>query len=326
MKKRNGSTADEERTAGNRYDVAIVGGGPAGLSASIWLARYLHRVVVVDSGDPRNWETRGINGFLGHPDIRPSQLRGMGRDEARRNDVDLVDAECERVTHTDEERFELELGDGTMLEARRLLLAIGLKDVWPDVPGLERVYGSNAHVCPDCDGRECVDKKVVVIGSGRKAVGMALNLTTWTRDVIICTNGEPASFDRDEYCDKLDALNIPVIEFPIKCVDHSGSRVHSISFESGMALDTDKIFFAIGQYPADDLGAKLGCERDAGGHIVVDDANHTSVRNCFAAGDITPGPQLAIAAAAEGAIAALAIHKSLVPESRKLEKLENSAD
>jgi thioredoxin reductase len=321
-----GTPAGEDRSLTGRYDVAIIGGGPAGLSASIWLARYLHRVVLVDSGDPRNWETRGVNGFLGHPEIRPAQLRGLGRDEARRYGVELVDAMCERVGCMDEEHFELVLDDGRIIDARRVLLAIGLKDVWPDVPGIERVYGSTAHVCPDCDGYDCVDKKVVVIGSGRKAVGMALNLTTWTRDIIICTNGEPATFDRDEYCQKLDALNIPVIEFPIKCVDHSGSRVHSISFESGMALDTDKIFFAIGQYPADDLGARLGCERDAGGHIVVDDANHTSVRNCFAAGDITPGPQLAIAAAADGAIAALAIHKSLVPESQKLEKLENSAD
>jgi thioredoxin reductase len=308
------------------YDVAIVGGGPAGLSASIWLARYLHRVVLVDSGDPRNWETRGVNGFLGHPEIRPAQLRGMGRDEARKNGVELVDAHCETVTRHGDERYELRLADGARLMARRLLLAIGLKDVWPDVPGLERVYGSNAHVCPDCDGHECVDKKVVVIGSGRKAVGMALNLTTWTSDIIICTNGQPANLDLQEYCDKLDALNIPVIESPINCVEHSGSRVHSISFESGMALDTDKIFFAIGQYPADDLGAELGCERDSGGHIIVDDAYHTSVRNCFAAGDIVPGPQLAIAAASDGAIAALAIHKSLVPDARKLEKLESAID
>jgi thioredoxin reductase len=321
----NGTSPDERATPSDRYDVAIIGGGPAGLSASIWLARYLHRVVLVDSGDPRNWETRGVNGFLGHPDIRPAQLRGLGREEARKCGVELVDATCERVACMDEDHFELVLDDGAVIDARRLLLAIGLKDVWPDVPGIERVYGSNAHVCPDCDGYDCVDKQVVVIGSGRKAVGMALNLTTWTRDIIICTNGEPANFDLPEYCEKLDALNIPVIEFPIKCVDHSGSRVHSISFESGMALDTDKIFFAIGQYPADDLGAKLGCERDEGGHIVVDDACHTSVRNCFAAGDITPGPQLAIAAAAEGAIAALAIHKSLVPESRKLEKLEHAS-
>jgi thioredoxin reductase len=307
---------------GGMYDVAIVGGGPAGLSAGIWLARYLHSVVLIDSGDPRNWETRGVNGFLGHPGIRPAQLRGMGRDEARENGVELVDAECDSVTQHGDERFELTLVGGTSFLARRLLLAIGIKDVWPDVPGLERVYGSNAHVCPDCDGRECVDKKVVVIGSGRKAVGMALNLSTWTSDIIICTNGEPANLDLSEYCEKLDALNIPVIVDPISCVDHSGSRVHSLTFESGMVLDTDKIFFAIGQYPADDLGAKLGCDRDVDGHIIVDDSYHTSVLNCYAAGDIVPGPQLAIAAASDGAIAALAMHKSLVPDARKLEKLE----
>jgi thioredoxin reductase len=324
--RKEGSASDDAAGLAERLDVAIVGGGPAGLTASIWLARYLHSVVVVDSGDPRNWETRGINGFLGHPNIRPAQLRGLGRDEARDCGVRFVDAVCDRVTRHDDDRFELTLSDGKSLQARRLLLAIGLKDVWPDLPGLERVYGSTAHVCPDCDGYDCRDQKVAVIGSGRKAVGMALNLTTWTRDIIICTNGEPANLDLPEYCEKLDALNIPVIEYPISCVDHSGSRVQSLTFESGLALDCDKIFFAIGQYPADDLGAQLGCERDSGGHIIVDDAYHTSVRNCFAAGDIVPGPQLAIAAASDGAIAALAIHKTLVPPGRKLEKLENVSD
>jgi thioredoxin reductase (NADPH) len=306
------------------YDVAIVGGGPAGLSASIWLARYLHRAVLVDSGDPRNWETRGINGFLGHPAIKPAELRGKGRDEARELGVSLLDAECETVAQRADDTFELGLAGGRVLHAQRLLLAIGLKDVWPDIPGLERVYGTNAHVCPDCDGHECRDKKVVVIGRGRKAVGMALNLSTWTRDIIICTNGEPADLDLAEYCEKLDALNIPVLESRIVCVRHSGSRVHSLDFENGMALDTDKVFFAIGQYPADDLGAQLRCDRDEGGHIIVDDAYHTSVVNCYAAGDIVPGPQLAIAAAAAGAIAALAIHKSLVPDARKLERLETA--
>jgi thioredoxin reductase len=304
------------------YDVAIVGGGPAGLSAAIWLGRYLHSVVLVDSGDPRNWETRGVNGFLGHPGIRPAALRGMGRDEARTEGVELVDAVVATVERRDEDLFELALGDQTTLRAQRLLLAIGVRDVWPDIPGLENVYGVNAHVCPDCDGHECMSKKVVVIGSGRKAVGLALNLTTWTSDIIICTNGEPANFDLAEYCEKLDALNIPVLESKITRVEHSGTRVQSLAFANGLSLDADKIFFAIGQYPADDLGAQLGCDRDSGGHIIVDDAYHTSVRNCFAAGDIVPGPQLAIAAAGDGAIAALAIHKSLVPEARKLEKLE----
>ena len=306
------------------YEVAVVGGGPAGLSAASWLARYLHRVVVIDSGDPRNWETRGINGYLGLPGVRPAELRGHGRDEARALGVMLIDDICETVTKRRDEGFELVLGDGTSLRARRLLLAIGLRDVWPDIPGLERVYGANAHVCPDCDGHDCVDKKVVVIGSGRKAVGMALNLTTWTRDIIICTNGEPPDLDLQEYCEKLDALNIPVLESPIVCVKHSGSRVHSLEFADGMSLDTDKIFFAIGQYPADDLGAQLECDRDSGGHIIVDVAYHTSVENCYAAGDIVPGPQLAIAAASDGAIAALAIHKSLVPDAQKLQPLETA--
>ena len=299
-------------------DVAIVGGGPAGLSASIWLARYLHRVVLVDSGDPRNWETRGVNGFLGLPGIRPAELRGRGRDEARAAGATLVDGVCDTVGRGDDGIFELALAGGELLRARRLLLAIGLKDVWPDIPGLEQVYGANAHVCPDCDGRECVGKKVVVIGSGRKAVGLALDLTAWTRDIIICTNGEPATLDLPEYCTKLDALNIPVLTDRVTQVCCEGNRIHCLRLDDGKQLDTDKIFFTIGQYPSDDLGAQLGCERDDEGHIVVDAHGHTSVRNVFAAGDVTPGSQLAITAAAEGATAAMSMHRSLVPEGRKL--------
>ena len=304
------------------YDVAIIGGGPAGLSAADWLARFRHRVILVDSGDPRNWETRGVNGFLGSPGVRPAELRGRGREEARAQGVELVDALCERVVCQDEEHFQLLLGDGRAVDARRVLLAIGLKDVWPDVPGLERIYGANAHVCPDCDGWQCAGRKVVVMGKGRKAAGVALDLTTWTDQIIICTNGAPADLDLPEYMEKLDALNIPVLESPITCLRHEGERLQSVEFQDGLQLDVDKIFFAIGQYPADDLGAQLGCERDSGGHIIVDDHHHTSVRNCYAAGDIVPGPQLAIAAASDGAIAALAIHKSLVPDGRKLEPLD----
>ncbi len=307
------------------HEVAIIGGGPAGLTAAIWLTRYLHDVVVIDAGDPRNWETRGINGFLGHPEIKPSELRGKGRDEARAEGAVLVDSSCECIEQLSDDEFELILSGGRKIYAQRVLLAIGLRDVWPDIPGLERVYGANAHVCPDCDGHECRTKKVAVIGKGRRAVGLALNLTTWTSEIIICTNGADADFDLAEYCEKLDALNIPVIQTPITCVSTRGSSVQSLDFEDGSSLDVDKLFFSIGQYPGDDLGSQLGCDRDEGGHIIVDRAYHTSVRNCFAAGDIVPGPQLAIAAAGDGAIAALAIHKSLVPDERKLEKLEGAS-
>jgi thioredoxin reductase (NADPH) len=305
-----------------QYDVAVVGGGPAGLTAAVWLARYLHSVVLIDSGDPRNWETRGVNGFLGHPRIRPSELRALGREECRQYGVTLVDDIVNGAFKVDDDEFRLTMDSGDETRARRVLLAIGIRDIWPEIPGLAHVFGQNAHVCPDCDGYEARGKKIVVIGNGRRAVGMACNLATWTRDLIICTNGDPPAMDLPEYCQKLDALNIPVLSEPIVRVVCEAGVIHSVELRDGMHLDAEKIFLAIGQFPADDAGTllslQLGCDRDEEGHVVIDEHYHTSVHNVFAAGDIVPGPQLAISAASDGAIAAMAIHKSLVPEGRRL--------
>lgn len=300
------------------YDVAVVGGGPAGLTASLWLGRYLHSVVLIDSGDPRNWETRGINGFLGSQGIRSPDLRARGRADAEKFGVELVNDEVCKVRNVNAERFVLELNKGRIIESRRLLLSIGIRDVWPDIPGLSDCYGETAHVCPDCDGYETRGRKTVVVGSGRKAVGMALSLTTWTEKIVICTNGEPAGMEA-AHLEKLKALNIPVLEAEVKNISSHEGEIRCMNLEGGMSLDCDRLYFAIGQYPADDLGAQLKCKRDAFSLIEIDEHYHTSVQNVFAAGDIVGGPQLAIAAAADGAIAALAIHASLVPESRTLD-------
>jgi thioredoxin reductase len=147
---------------------------------------------------------------------------------------------------------------------------------------------------------------------------MALSLTTWTDDVTICTNGREPEMDEPEYQEKLAALNIPVLREPVMQVCCEGRNIKCLMLEGGIRLECDKVFFTIGQYPADDLAVQLGCERDDEGHVVADASGRTSVMNVWAAGDLTPGPQLAITAAAEGAAAALSIHRSLVPESRKL--------
>jgi thioredoxin reductase len=301
----------------HHYDVAVVGGGPAGLCSALWLARYLHKVVVVDSGDPRNWETRGINGYLGHQGIRSPELRAIGREECSKYGVDFVEGIVDQAVDESGELFAIQLRGGMTIEARRVLLAIGIKDYWPDIPGLDRCYGETIHVCPDCDGYETRDKKTVVVGTGRKAVGMALAHTTWTQQIVICTHGEKASMSQ-ALLDILRPLNIPVLEAPINCVVSKSKEILGLDLEGGMTLDCERLYFAIGQYPADDLGAQLGCERDDLGRLVIDERNHTSVKNVYAAGDIAPGPQLAIEAAASGAVAAIAIHASLIPEARRL--------
>lgn len=310
------------------FDIGIIGGGPAGLCAAIWSARYRRSVALVDSGDPRNWETRGVNGYLGLPGVRPAELRGSGREELRGYGVTLIDAAVLLVerdapetvgdAHTDG-LLVLRIEGGRTVRARRILLAIGMRDVWPDIPGLEHVYGANAHVCPDCDGYVSRDKRIVVIGHGRRAVAMALALTTWTSDITIATDGCAADVDDDELRRKLDAARIRVITESIASVEHAGREITCLRLGNGDALQVDKLFFTLAQFPADDLGAQLGCERDRGGHIVVNEHYATSVEGVYAAGDITPGPQLAIRSAAAGAVAAMSMHRSLVPEHRRLE-------
>jgi thioredoxin reductase len=298
------------------YDVAIVGGGPAGLTAAMWLGRYLRRVVLVDSGDPRNWETRGINGYLGLPAVTPAALRGAGREEARRWGAELIDGCVESVTRAGDEHFRLALESGDTLEARRVLLAFGVKDIWPDIPGLERVYGATAYHCPDCDGHETVGKKTVVVGMGRKAVGLALALSTWTREIVVCTNGRDPELT-DALMAQLDKLNIPVLTSRVRQAVHTDRTLTALELDDGMLLDCERLFFSIGHFPADDLAQRLGCGRNDEGCVVIDEHFHTTVPNVYAAGDLVPGTQLALAAAAGGARAAIAIHHSLLaPEFR----------
>jgi thioredoxin reductase len=307
------------------FDIGIVGGGPAGLSAAIWSARYGHTVALIDSGDPRNWETRGVNGYLGLPGVTPAALRGNGRNELKSYGVTLIDAAALRIdregaeSHSDggDAVFTINIEQGRVVCARRILLAIGMRDAWPDIPGLSHVYGANAHVCPDCDGYEARNKRVVVIGHGRRVVSMALALTTWTRRITIVTNGSGADLD-EELRAKLDHVGISVRTEQVSNLAHVGKEITCLRLANGDELEIDKLFFTIAQFPADDLGVQLGCERDTGGHIVVNEKFKTTVNHVFAAGDITPGPQLAVRAASAGAVAAMAMHQSLIPPTRTL--------
>ena len=297
------------------YDCIIVGGGPAGLTCAIFLGRYRRRVLLLDNGKPRNYAARAIHGFLGQHDITPAELLRRGRAEAEHAGVEIGECTVQKVERLGDV-FEVTTTEGTM-SARRIVLAYGVRDKIPDVPDIERYYGASIFHCPDCDGYEVIGKRVGVIGWGKKAVGLALKLLTWTDDLTIFTHGHPRDWT-DEHTSKLLSFCIDVKKNRIERLEGDDAQLTGITLEGGERVAVDALFFTIGVERSCLLAEELGCEvDDKRPDIIVDDHKQTTVEGVYAIGDLVPGSQLAITSAADGAIAAIAVHKSLLPPSRR---------
>jgi thioredoxin reductase len=304
------------------YDCIVIGAGPAGLSASLFLARYLRRTLTFHHNSPRNEYAHGIHGFLGHHGIRPGELLARGRDEVTTHGGLIVEACVNTVEKISSERFRVVAdSEGTepkTFEARRLLLATGLRDLTPDCPGFREFYGSSVHHCPDCDGYEVKDKRVAVLARGDNSAAFTANLLTWTRHLTLLTDqSEISKQDRA----KLAALDVAIRTEGVVGLegDTSTRQLQRVLFAEGEPLECDALFFNLGTELATDFHETLGCRLDPEcGLLWVDDTQQTSVDGVYAAGDITPRSQLAVVAAAEGAMAAIHIHRSLVPKERQI--------
>jgi thioredoxin reductase len=213
--------------------------------------------------------------------------------------------------------FEVTTTAGKM-QARRIVLAYGVRDQLPDVPEIDRFYGGSIYHCPDCDGYEVIGKRVGVIGWGKKAVGLALKLLTWTDDLTIFTDGHPRDWN-EEHTSKLLSHSIDVKKDKIASLEGSGDQVKAAVLSSGEKVPVDAMFFTIGVERSCLLAEEIGCKvDDEHPNIIVNDHKETSVEGVFAVGDLVPGSQLAITSAADGAVAAIQINKSLLPPSRKV--------
>lgn len=282
------------------------------MSAALVLGRSRRRVIVCDAGEGRNRWASEMHAFLTRDGIPPGEFRRLAREEvARYPGVELRQAtvvDARRLDHG----FEIDLHDGTRLTGRTLLLATGVVDVLPRLRGIRDFYGTSVHHCPYCDGWEHRDRPVAVYGNGEYGKGLALSLTQWTRDLVLCTDG-PAQFDAHDR-ERLARQEIALREEPIERLEGTDGRLARIVFTDGSVLEREALFFSTGQYQRSDLPERLGCRFTERGVVRTGKAEGTEVPGLFVAGDASVDAQLVIVAAGEGAQAAVAINTLLVKE------------
>jgi thioredoxin reductase len=296
-----------------RYDAVVVGGGPAGLAAAGWLGRYRRRTLLVDAGEGRNRWAESMHGMPGSDTAAPGELRARVRDEvAQYPDVTLLDGRVETVRRLGPSHFEVEV-DGEVVEARRLVLGTGVRDVFPDVEGFFTHYGADVHHCPSCDGYEARDRVVAAIGWERHVAGFAVSLLDWATGVVVVTDGRALECE-PEVRDALDRRGVQVHEDRAVRLLGERGELKGIELASGTCIDCSMAFFSLEHGPVTDLAEQLGCELDDDGYVAVDHEGQTSVPGVYAAGDLTPGMQLVAAATGGGTIAGVACAVSLQGE------------
>jgi thioredoxin reductase len=300
-------------------DVVIVGGGPAGLAAALVLGRCLRNVVLFDIGNPRNAPARIFNGYLSRDGSTPGEFLSICRDQLQRYEtIRLRNARVVRAERGDR-RFTVTLENGERIASRMLLLATGLVDDLPDIEGFAQIYGKTAHSCPYCDGWEHRGQPMVVIGGSQEAADLAIELVLWSKDVVLCTNGELQCNDTARQ--QLARCEIRVIDTPVVRLEVKGENLEGVHFTDGTFLPRKVMFFSPAQRQRSDLAEQLECKLSNDGCIHCDEKAATCIPGLYAAGNASRGVQLVIAAAAEGTLAAVAMNNELVEADAHTGKL-----
>jgi thioredoxin reductase len=298
-----------EREGQPIFEVAIVGGGPAGLSAALVLGRMRRRVVVLDADAPENAVSDGVGGLLSRDRIPPAELRAVSREQI----TGYPSVEF-RIAHVIGARrhkgaFEVDAGGGA-LSARKLLLAHGLEYARPEIEGIEEIWGDRAFHCPYCHGWEVRDRAVVVLATNAKAARQALLLRSLTDDVMVAGDPEGLGDEERELLSRAGIDHVAVA--PLRVAGESeGVR---IELEGGDALRCDAVFIQPSLALACDLANDLSAELADDGTIAAGAGGATSVPGLHVAGDAGPPPQSVALAIGSGASAAYAIHADLAYE------------
>jgi thioredoxin reductase (NADPH) len=292
-------------------DALIIGGGPAGLTAAIYLARFRRRFALVDSGHSRaSWIPRSHN-HPGFPDgVGGIELLKRMREQLAGHGGEVLSGSATSLSAREDSLF-CAIVNGENIIASHVILCTGVVDVEPPLPNaLEAVRRGLVRQCPICDGYEMIDKKLVVIGRGATGLGEALFLRTFTPDITLVTLGERLDLSPDNRR-RMEEAGIRAVETPLAEISHEGDRIARLDFQDGASLGFDAIYSALGTHPRADLAAMLGVDLHADRRIITDGHQRTSIEGCYAAGDIVTGLNQIAVAMAQGEIAAVDIHNGL---------------
>lgn len=299
-------------TVTSALDVVIVGGGPAGLSAALLLGRARRRVVVVDQGCTRNARSVAMHGYLSRDGEHPAVFRQQAlQNVSAYPTVTLITGQAIAAVH-DGAGFAVTLADGTVHLGRKLLLATGVVDQLPDIAGIEAFYGTSVHHCPYCDGYEYRDAPIVVVGPSAKCSGMARMMLRWSEDVSFAPEDPAELCERDLH--DLARTGVKVVRQPVVGLVGAEGRLSDVVLADGRSLACKALFFNTGQHQHSSLIARLGVGFTDKGGAVAGRLAQTDVDGVYVAGDATRDVQFVIVAAAEGAMAAVAIDKALMIE------------
>ena len=295
----------------------IVGAGPTGLSAALVLARCRRQVLVIDAGRPRNRVSHAVGGFFTRDGTHPKEMLRLGREElAKYGCVEVRDGEVTQATRL-ADRFHVSVeGEPQPFQCRRLLLATGMVDELPPLPGIEPYWGNSVFVCPICNGWEVRDQPMAVYGVDQGGAELAVELLAWSRDMVLCTHG-PADKIAPELRERLCHRSVRVIESPIVRLEGTDGQLECLHFEDGTRLARRALFFSSPQHQQSGLPKSLGCRFTEDGTVQkAGSCESTNIPGLYVAGNASAcgGTQLAIVAAAQGAEAAHSIHCGLAEE------------
>ncbi|RSS24209.1 NAD(P)/FAD-dependent oxidoreductase [Streptomyces sp. WAC08452] len=297
----------------DRYDVVVVGGGAAGLSAALVLGRSRLRTLVVDAGEPRNAPSDHMQGFLTRDGMAPAEFLALGREEIARYGVELVRDRAVDVAR--EEDFTVSLAGGRSVRARRLVVTTGLTDELPEVPGVAERFGRDVLHCPFCHGWEVRDERFGVLAASPMSVHQALMVSGWSDDVVLFLHRVAEEELSDEDLRRLAAAGVKVVPGEVAGLRVEEDRLTGVRLADGTAHDRSVVFVAPKAVPQTGLMERLGAELQEtpfGAYPVVDATGRTSVPGLWTAGNALGFAEQVIHAASGGYRAASAIVGDLI--------------